>query len=395
MRRMFLAALVMAWLAPLAPAGAAETLTVAYLELRDDPRYDVGRMEARAHGQPWGRPFAGAEVAAREVRFPLSTRDVKLALERRQATGMDALLEQTRELAGQGVRLFLVDLPAPAVTRVAALAELSDALVFNISAEAQDLRGAGCAANLFHLIPSLAMRMDALAQYLVERRWRKVLLLQGPEGADEALGDGFRTAAERYGLGIVEQRPFVAGQDPRAREANNLDLLTRGSGFDAIFVADADAEFAQRLPYATRAPRPVVGSAGLVPEVWHWNWNNHGARQLNKRFEEHADRRMTSWDWAAWIGVKALAEAIIRTGETGTGALRGYLRGDELVLDGFQGYRLSFRPWNQQLRTPIFLGTPSWVAARAPLEGFLHPRMDLDSLGRDAPETRCELEAGS
>ena len=104
---------------------------------------------------------------------------------------------------------------------------------------------------------------------------------------------------------------------------------------------------------------------------------------------------MTSLDWSAWMGVKALAEALIRTGETETGRLRDYLRSDELVLDGFQGYRLSFRPWNQQLRTPMFLGTPNWVAARAPLEGFLHPRMDLDSLGRDAPETDCELgEAG-
>ena len=395
MRRLVLtASLAMAWLAPLAPAAAGETLTVGYLELRDDPRYDVGRMEARAHGQPWGRPYAGAEVAAREVRFPLSTRDVSLALERREADDLDALARQARELAEAGTRLFLVDLPAPAVSRVAALPELAGALVFNVSAEAQDLRGEACAANLFHLIPSIAMRMDALAQYLVERRWREVLLLQGPEAADQALGDAFRTSAKRYGLGISGERPFVSGQDPRAREANNLDLLTRGSGFDAIFVADADAEFAQRLPYATRAPRPVVGAAGLVPEVWHWNWNNHGARQLNKRFAQHAERRMTSWDWAAWIGVKALAEAILRTGETGTGALRAYLRGDELVLDGFQGYRLSFRPWNQQLRTPMFLGTPNWVAARAPLEGFLHPKKDLDSLGRDVPETDCELGEG-
>jgi ABC transporter substrate binding protein (PQQ-dependent alcohol dehydrogenase system) len=62
-----------------------------------------------------------------------------------------------------------------------------------------------------------------------------------------------------------------------------------------------------------------------------------------------------------------------------------------LVLDGFKGYRLDFRPWDHQLRQPIFLTSLDWVVARAPLEGFLHETNNLDTLGLDEYETQCDF----
>jgi hypothetical protein len=41
------------------------------------------------------------------------------------------------------------------------------------------------------------------------------------------------------------------------------------------------------------------------------------------------------------------------------------------------------------LRQPIPLVHPRALVANAPLEGFLHPRSELDTLGFDRPETRC------
>lgn len=375
-------------------AAAAETLTVAYIELEDDARYDQGRMSARIPGQPWGRPFAGAEVAAGEVRFPLSTRDVTLEFERVTVDSGEALSAELERLSSAGVGLVMLDLPGRLIPRALDASADSDTIVFNVSAPADRLRGEACHRRLFHLTASNAIRMDGLAQYLTERRWQRVLILQGPRDADERRAEAFRSAAERYGLEIADTREFTRGSDPRQRKTNNPDLLTRGTDFDAIYVADSNGEFAQTLPYRTRAPRPVMGAAGLVPVAWHWNWRNHGARQLNNRFERHAERRMTQHDWSAWIGVKAIAEAVMRGEDTATEAIAGQLRGDDLVLDGFQGYRLSFRPWNNQLRTAILLSSPNWVVARAPFEGFLHPDNDLDSLGPAERESPCELPRG-
>ena len=55
---------------------------------------------------------------------------------------------------------------------------------------------------------------------------------------------------------------------------------------------------------------------------------------------------------------------------------------------------LSFRAWNGQLRQPVFLLWPGAVVATAPLEGFLHQRTEMDTLGLDQPESACKAMKG-
>ncbi|MCR6669784.1 hypothetical protein [Devosia ginsengisoli] len=71
---------------------------------------------------------------------------------------------------------------------------------------------------MFHVLASYAMRNDALAQYLVSRQWRNVLVLVGPQEADRKLAESWRRAsAQLFGLNIDEERNFVMGNDPRQR----------------------------------------------------------------------------------------------------------------------------------------------------------------------------------
>jgi ABC transporter substrate binding protein (PQQ-dependent alcohol dehydrogenase system) len=137
-------------------------------------------------------------------------------------------------------------------------------------------------------------------------------------------------------------------------------------------------------------PQLVVGSEGMAASSWHWAWERHGAPQLEKRFEKHAGRPMRDVDWAAWMSVKSVVEAVLRTASTEPATVRDFLLGDEVVLDGFKGHRLDFRPWSNQLRQPILLVTHNWVVDRAPLQGFLHQSNTLDTLGFDERESRCE-----
>jgi len=371
--------------------GEPEQFVIGYVELKDDPRYHRGRMDARIPGQPWGRPFPGAEVGAEDGRFPMATIPAELSLKRVVADKPEQLQGVLKDLAEAGVRFVVLDLPDELVAQAAGLAEANRQVLFNISASSDELRHEACNKRLFHTAASDSMRMHGLSQHLVARRWKNVLVLLGPEEADIRQGDAFKASARRFGLKIVDTRNFVRGSDPRQREANNLDLLTRGSNFDVIYIADSNGDFAQTVPYATRAPRPVVGSGGLVPMTWHWNWPRHGAPQLNNRVERKAGRLMTEFDWAAWASIKAITDAATRVGSTDPDAVAAYLRSEDFVLDGFQGYRLSFRPWNNQLRTPVFLASANWVAAQAPFDGFEHPRDNLDTLGLAERESPCRL----
>jgi ABC transporter substrate binding protein (PQQ-dependent alcohol dehydrogenase system) len=233
--------------------------------------------------------------------------------------------------------------------------------------------------------------MDALTQYLIFRKWSEVLVLEGPHDEDKQLVQSFERSAKRYGARIIDKRPFVLSNDPRERDQNNVALLTAEGDYDVVFVADSDGEFARDVPYHTVKPQLVVGSEGLAAAAWHWSWERHGAPQLEKRFEEEADRPMRGIDWAAWMAVKAVANAVQRTESVDFATLRDYILSPEVILDGFKGNRLNFRPWNHQLRQPVLLITHNWVVDRAPIKGFLHQTNNMDTLGYDERESQCEF----
>ena len=371
-------------------AGAAEVIRFGYLELADDPRYDERKAFFRTLSRPLGAPFAGAEVALRESRFVGQAIGVSFDIVRARGADAPALLAELEKLHAEGVRHFLIDAPGKVVAEVAAATRGRELLLFNVSAPDDALRQAQCQAHLYHTIPNHGMQTDALAQFLVAKKWRKVLLLQGPRDDDRLIGAAFENSARRLGLKIVDKKDFVLGNDPRQRELGNVGLLTAGDDHDVVFVADSDGEFARSVPYDTVRPRPVVGAEGLVAEAWHWAWSRHGAPQLVSRFDKQAGRHMGSADWAAWVAVKAVVEAVVRTGNAPFDKRVAYLGGEEITIDGFKGNRLYFRDWDRQLRQPILIATHNAVIERAPLQGFLHQTNNLDTLGFDRRDSRCK-----
>jgi len=371
-------------------AGAAEVIRFGYLELADDPRYDERKAFFRTLSRPLGAPFAGAEVALRESRFVGQAIGVSFELVRARGADARALVAELDKLHAEGVRHFLIDAPGKVVAEVAAATRGRELLLFNVSAPDDALRQAQCQAHLYHTIPNHGMQTDALAQFLVAKKWRKVLLLQGPRDDDRLIGAAFENSARRLGLKIVDKKDFVLGNDPRQRELGNVGLLTAGDDHDVVFVADSDGEFARSVPYDTVRPRPVVGAEGLVAEAWHWAWSRHGAPQLVSRFDKQAGRHMGSADWAAWVAVKAVVEAVVRTGNAPFDKRVAYLGGEEITIGGFKGNRLYFRDWDRQLRQPLLLATHNAVIERAPIQGFLHQTNNLDTLGFDRRDSRCK-----
>ncbi|MFP5400799.1 MAG: ABC transporter substrate-binding protein [Gammaproteobacteria bacterium] len=371
--------------------GAAEVIRFGYLELNKDARYDERKAFYRTLSRPFGPPFAGAEVALREARFVGQALGVSFDLVRARGADAAALVAELDKLHAEGVRYFLIDAPGKVVAEVAAATRGRELLLFNVSAADDALRQAQCQPHLYHTLPNHGMQTDALAQFLVAKKWRNVLLLQGPLDDDKLIAAAFENSARRLGLKIVAKKDFLLSNDPRQREFGNVGLLTAGGDYDVVFVADSDGEFARSVPYDTVRPRPVVGAEGLVAEAWHWAWPRHGAPQLTGRFEKQAKRHMGSADWAAWIAVKAVVEAVVRTENAPFARLVAYLGGEEITIDGFKGNRLFFRDWDRQLRQPILIATHNAVIERAPIQGFLHQTNNMDTLGFDRRDSQCKL----
>jgi ABC transporter substrate binding protein (PQQ-dependent alcohol dehydrogenase system) len=100
---------------------------------------------------------------------------------------------------------------------------------------------------------------------------------------------------------------------------------------------------------------------------------------------------MTERDFNAWLAVRAIGEAVTRSGEPAPGPLHDYLVSPRFEIAAFKGQGLSVRPWDQQMRQPVLLVTPRMLVSVSPQDQFLHQRTPLDTLGMDEPESPCRL----
>jgi ABC transporter substrate binding protein (PQQ-dependent alcohol dehydrogenase system) len=302
------------------------------------------------------------------------------------------------ELSGAGQRLVVADLTAPRLLELADLPEMKEAVIFNIRAEDDALRANECRANVFHVIPSRAMKADALGQWLISKKWTRWVLIHGVNDPDRAFADAVRRSATRYRAEIVEERAyeFKAGArrtdtgEQQVREQMTL-LTQRLPDHDVLIVADESEVFGEYLPYRNWDPRPVVGTNGLVPTSWHRSQEQWGGTQLQRRFTRAFNRWMLERDYAAWEAVRSIGEAVTRTNSGDASTLRTYITSDAFELAAFKGKPLTYRKWDQQLRQPILLATPLMLVSVSPQEEFLHQRTPLDSLGHDEPDSTCRL----
>lgn len=376
--------------------AAAERLEVpiAYLALEEETGPPLSLVEPIITDAG----LAGALVGIADNNMTGRFLNQSYRLDEERAADPAALAERVAALLAEGRRYFLADLPAEQLLAVAELPGAGEALFFNLRAQDDRLRTEACRANVLHIMPSRAMKADALAQYLMAKRWDRWLLVEGQKPDDLAFAEALRRAAKRFGARIVETRPY--DYDPMARRSDTghaqiqrqMTALTREApDYDVLIVADESDVFGEYLPYRTWDPRPVAGTQGLVPTAWHRSMEQWGGTQMQTRFIEAAGRIMVERDYNAWVAVRAIGEAVTRGGKADPAAVKAFLLGEGFRLGAFKGEGLTFRPWNQQLRQPLLLAAPRMLVSVSPQEGYLHQRTPLDSLGYDEPESSCRL----
>ena len=377
----------------LAAAGSAlgAPLNLAVSGRADDERFERARVEQAYLGHALGPIDGVVEAAIEDAQFELDAAKIQVKLTKEDAGSAEAARALAVKLEKAGHAALIVDWPAAWITAAAAAAVKMP--IFNAGEAADALRQQDCRANVFHTLPSERMRADALAQWLVARKWQKVLVLHGTGAADQARLVTVQNTLRRYGLKPVAAKPFKLSADPRERDLANPLLLTAGLDYDVLWVVDADGEFARGLPYRISLPRPVVGDAGLTAQAWMARFERFGAPQVSRRLAKSADRPIAPQDWAAWMAAKAVLQAAIAQPAGNAAAWMKAYTQPSFALDGSKGARMGFRPWDRQLRQPVLLTDGQGVIALAPIEGLLHPSNVLDTLGADAPEKLCKAPA--
>ena len=353
-------------------------LPISRLDLPPDDLGFVGGQLATADNQTTGR-FTGKTYETVEI-----------------AVAPDQAVAEAQRLVGEGIHYIVMAGDADSVLAVSD-AVGDRALVMNALAADDRLRNDDCRPNLLHVVPSRAMMTDALAQFLVWKKWREWVLIHGSHPEDLLLAESYRRAARKFGAKIVEERIFEDTGGARRTDSGHVQVqkqipvfTQRMDDHDVIVAADEADVFAAYLPYQTWNPRPVAGSAGLRPATFHPALEAWGATQFQRRFERTANRYTRPLDYQVWLALRVLGEVVSRTNSYDPAVMKAFLLSPDFELAAFKGVKVTFRPWNGQLRQPILLTGDKVLVSVSPQQEYLHKVSRLDTLGFDEPESSCK-----
>ena len=310
------------------------------------------------------------------------------------------VVAKAKEALANGERFFIADLEPDDLLAVADLPEAKDALIMNIRSSATKLRQEECRSNVFHIIPDYAMRADAIAQYMIWKKWPKWYVLRRDTEKDQDYAAQVNRSAARYGGKVVEEQLYRL--PPGARNLDSgfqqvqqqIPMETESApNHDVLWVINSDDDFGDYLMYRTALPRPVVGTQGLQATAWDKSYTESGGMHFQNAIPRLADRPPVERDYTAWLGFRALADAAMKSGSVKPKGVKKYMLSDDFKLEAFKGQALSFRDWDHQMRQPIILGGGTRVpVTTSPQEGFLHPTYLTDTLGFDKPESKCKFK---
>jgi ABC transporter substrate binding protein (PQQ-dependent alcohol dehydrogenase system) len=380
---------------PTNTAAEPTLVPIGYLKQEVKRLIPLSRLKV----EPEDLGIAGAEIALKDNNTTGKFTKQKFTLDVERVPVDGDAVAALQKLVDSGHHLILVDSPADILLRLSDSVKGKDVLLFNVSAPDENLRQEDCRANVLHTAPDLYMLADALAQYLVWKRWQRWFVVTGAYPEDRAYLEAVRRAAKRFGATIVEEREYKEAPGARRSDTGQqliqlqMPVFTQGApSYDVLVVADRREIFGPYLPYRTWDPRPVAGTTGLKAMSWHPAHEQWGATQMQNRFQDFAKRFMLPLDFQAWVAVRAIGEAATRTNSGDYAPINAYLRSDKFDLAAFKGRKVTFRKWDGQLRQPIIIAGPELPVSTSPQQGFLHQHAEVDTLGIDRPESKCQFK---
>ena len=256
---------------------------------------------------------------------------------------------EAKKLLDSGHHFMLVDAPAETLLKLSDWAKDKDVLFFNIRATDVSLRQEDCRANIMHVAPDRYMLADALAQYLVVKKWTNWLLVYGSTPGDLAYADAIKRAASRFGANIVDAREYKdvsggrrddVGTIPPGKQASNDAAFAANPDYQIIVVADEDQLFGPYMPYRGGADaRPVAGTTGLTATTWSPGHEKWGATQMNNHFQKDYNRLILPIDYQAYVAARTIGEAVTRNDGESFATIAAFIHGPRAPACPVQGHQ--------------------------------------------------------
>ena len=305
----------------------------------------------------------------------------------------DDITQHFVRLYEQGIRYFVIHATKEHLLTLADLPQAQDTIIFNISAKDNVLRNEQCRHNMLHVIPSRAMVTDALMQFLIAKNWKDSFLIKGADEADELFAESLKYSAKKFGASIGGERQWTLTHDIRRTARSEIPLFTKEArDYALLLLADEKGEFGEYIVFNTWSPALLAGTQGLTAHSWHRTHEQWGAAQMQNRFRRIAGRFMNEIDYAAWVAVRSVGEAVTRK-KNNFPLVKDYILSEQFGIAAYKGVKVSYRSWNGQLRQRILLNVPRALVSVSPQEGYLHPVSPMDTLGFDKQLSRCTMNS--
>ena len=220
------------------------------------------------------------------------------------------VVAKAKELLAAGERFIIADLEPADLLAVADLPEAKDALIMNIRSSATALRQEQCRINVFHVIPDYAMRADALAQYLIWKKWPRWFVIRRDTPEDQDYLAQVKRSAARFGGKVVTEKLYALPPGARNLDSGHQQIQAQipmetqeASEHDVVWVINSDDDFGDYLMYRSYLPRPVVGTQGLQATAWDKSYTESGGMHFQNAIPRIAKRTPVERDYTAWLGV--------------------------------------------------------------------------------------------
>lgn len=314
---------------------------------------------------------------------------------------------------------------------IAPLIERAGIPVFNIATPTDAYRQASCSRNLFHMEASDAMYLDAMVQLSAAQGHSKWFIVREDNDRGAAMQERAVKAIAKFGNGgqavgaasTVLEQPTYLGEIDRARRAGADSILVLLNGVDQ-FAFLGQVEIARIEVGVVPFPDPIgqtrdylLAIRQTAPQytpphriqLWETTLTDNGADDFNQRYTTRYSEATDPPAWASYNAIKVYYEAVKAMGSKDPAAVISYLEDPTRMLDVMKGPGTSFRPWDHQLRQPLYLvqvdfnavvdraqlatriGVASLEAVLPPGDAGGDPVTYLDQYGDGPEDSACRL----
>jgi ABC-type branched-subunit amino acid transport system substrate-binding protein len=261
---------------------------------------------------------------------------------------------------------------------LSAICDEAQILFFNIGSSETSLRRLSLRRFTFHIEASAAMYLDAMVSWGASQGYRRWFIVHEDTEEGSFLARRAAWAVDCHGDGgasvvgaasAIPRQPFYGPQLDAARNEGADAILVLLSDVDQVAFVAQQANLDPIIP-AVLFPHPNTQTRDYMAAfremtrrsgadsrfvLWDPTLELNGAAEFNTRYISRWADPADPPAWSAYHAIKIVYEAAFAVGTADGPTLVDYLENGDREFDLLKGSGTSFRPWDHQLRQPIYL----------------------------------------